>query len=120
MLPRSDIELQPDPWLIRCFQITYLTPSLSLFLRAQAAMRSPRALWAAVGIVPPVLIMKSQARPSGCSPLEPDRKHPTSYGSEKFFWTWAFMIRVRAVMLSEPVGSSGAQLPSEFLPGPNG
>src|SRR5690606_35009646 len=98
--PRSDMPRQPEPWLMRCFQITYFTPSLARFLMAQSAMRSPSAELAGVGMVPPTLIMKSQARPSGCSPLDPDRKQPTVYGRAKFLAISVFISRVRGVMLS--------------------
>lgn len=52
---------------------------------------------------PPVLIMKSQARPWPCSPGSPERRHPTLNGIGKFCMTRARTLTMRAVSpLAEP------------------
>src|SRR5690606_8013757 len=56
--PRSSMRFQPLPWLIRCFQITYLIPRAFLWSRRNWAILSPFAERTGT--------MKSKARPAGC------------------------------------------------------
>ena len=61
-------------------------------------------------MTPPVLSMKSQARPSGCSPEASARKQPMSTNGPNLRSTSVLTWRMRGVMLSPMTGDSGWNL----------
>src|SRR3954471_3267953 len=101
---------------MRCFQMTYLMPRRDALWITYWATRAPGACAEALGILPPVLSMKSQAVPEPWSCGSPGREQPMVGNGPNFPSISCRTVRIRAVIELPAIGDLVPETPSGFPP----